>query len=236
MSWRLAESLEKLRAEVNAAAPDRSKRSDGTIGDTAHAASASDHNPNPAGVVCALDLTHDPESGADMYQIAAHLVRQKHPALKYVIFGRKIASRSRGWEWRYYGGSNPHTSHMHVSVGRGGDGQSTGPYDDTSPWGISSTGGDIMSFLGYGKGDTGSHIRDFQKFLSDCGYPPAHSFAKGEWDGIYGSGVAAAVLECRIDNGSEVDPNGSGGDKVNYWANNQLRRAHAKAMIKRFAK
>jgi len=42
MSWRLARSLEPLRNEVNAAAPNRSKASDGTIGDTAHSSRASD--------------------------------------------------------------------------------------------------------------------------------------------------------------------------------------------------
>lgn len=36
---------------------------------------------------------------------------------------------------RNYTGSDPHTSHIHVSVGVGSDGQSTQPYDDrTPPW------------------------------------------------------------------------------------------------------
>lgn len=139
MGWRLAESLKVLRAECNAAAPDRSKRADGTIGDSAHAASRSDHNPNQAGVVCALDVTHDPDSGADCHAWAEKVRTSGHPALKYVIFAGRIASRSKGGEWRPYTGSNPHRSHMHVSVGEGPDGRSTGPYDDAGGWGVTAT-------------------------------------------------------------------------------------------------
>jgi hypothetical protein len=139
MSWRLARSLEQLRNEVNAAAPRRSKRSDGSIGDAAHARTASDHNPNAAGVVCAVDLTHDPSAGADMHRIAEQIRKSGHPALKYIIWNRRIWSKARASEgWRYYGGSNPHSSHMHVSVGVGSDGRSTGPYDNTASWGVSS--------------------------------------------------------------------------------------------------
>lgn len=132
MAWRVARSLEVLRAEINAIAPNRSTASDGSIGDTAHQASWSDHNPNSAGVVCARDFTHDPGDGADMNKIAAAIVAANPPALKYVIWNRRIWQGS----WQPYYGSNPHTAHMHVSVGDGPDGRSTGPYDDTSPWGL----------------------------------------------------------------------------------------------------
>ena len=45
MTWRLARSLETLRAQINRIAPNRSKVSDGTIGDAKHASRSSDHNP-----------------------------------------------------------------------------------------------------------------------------------------------------------------------------------------------
>ena len=53
-SWRLARSLDTLRAQVNKAHPKRDKASDGTIGDSRHAATVSEHNPHPAAVVRAL--------------------------------------------------------------------------------------------------------------------------------------------------------------------------------------
>jgi peptidoglycan hydrolase-like protein with peptidoglycan-binding domain len=136
--WRLAGSLIQLRTEVNAVAPNRSKASDGAIGNAAHAASRSDHNPQQDGVVCALDVTHDPANGADCHAWAERVRTSGQPCLKYVIFAGRIASVTRGLEWRAYTGSNPHTSHMHVSVGRGGDGRSTEPYDDETSWGIAA--------------------------------------------------------------------------------------------------
>jgi hypothetical protein len=134
MAWRLARSLQVLGDEVRKLRPGTTVWD---IGDEAHQLSASDHNPNAADVVCATDTLGN--AGLDLGWYAEQ-VRQAglsgHPAPKYVIYNRRIASRSQGWTWRSYFGSNPHTGHVHVSVGSGPDGQSTGPYDDTSPWGL----------------------------------------------------------------------------------------------------
>lgn len=131
MAWRLARSLERLRNEADQAAPERSKASDGTIGDAAHTARTSDHNPDSYGIVAALDLTHDPEMGADMHVWADMVQRSGHPALKYIIWNRRITSRAVDGltRWRDYNGTNPHTSHMHVSVERP-------HYDDYRPWNL----------------------------------------------------------------------------------------------------
>lgn len=136
MGWRLANSLNRLRDQVNAAYPNRSKASDGTIGDAAHAAGASDHNPNGAGVVCAMDITNSPQTGFDVHALADRLRVNRHPDLKYIISNRRIAGAWTGWAWAPYNGSNPHTQHAHFSVGRGNDGQSTPPYDDTNDWAL----------------------------------------------------------------------------------------------------
>lgn len=145
MAWRLAKSLTTLRSQVNAACPNRSKVSDGTIGDTSHAARASDHNPNSNGVVCALDLTHDPKNGFDAHRLAEILIVHRHPNLRYVISNRRIASPSSSWKWVNYSGSNPHTSHVHISVGEPNvsDGKSKSNYDSTQEWVIK--GDDSMS-------------------------------------------------------------------------------------------
>lgn len=136
MGWTLAKSLDNLRNEVNAKFPKRSRISDGTIGDAAHARVPSDHNPNAQGVVTALDLTHDPANGFDAHAVADELLAKRHPALKYLISNRRIAGDWTNWQWRVYSGSNAHTRHIHVSVGVGDDGKSTGDYDNTSPWGV----------------------------------------------------------------------------------------------------
>lgn len=117
--WRVAGSLLRLRDQLNAAHPNRSKASDGTIGDAAHAASVSDHNPDAAGVVRALDVTHDPKHGLDAGELAEQLRRSRDPRIKYVISERRIFAGFQGpqpWVWRPYTGSDPHTSHVHVSV------------------------------------------------------------------------------------------------------------------------
>lgn len=144
MAWRLARSLIKLGDEVNAAAPHRSKSSDGTIGDQAHASRCSRHNPNNAGVVCARDLTHDPAGGFDAHaqaeiQVGMARAGWTNPDFDYVISNARVAGRSTGWTWRAYKGSNPHTKHVHFAVGSGSDCEPGPSYDTSTSWGISST-------------------------------------------------------------------------------------------------
>jgi hypothetical protein len=63
---RLAKSLETLRDEVDAIAPNRNTSNDGWISDEAHSARSSDHNPDVAGVIHALDITKDTAHGVDV--------------------------------------------------------------------------------------------------------------------------------------------------------------------------
>lgn len=120
-TWRLSKSLERLRQQVNAAAPGRSKASDGTKGDDAHAARKSDHNPDAKGVVRALDITHDPKNGVDSEKLAEALRLSRDPRISYIISNRKIASSQAvhgeaAWAWRLYSGANAHNKHCHISV------------------------------------------------------------------------------------------------------------------------
>lgn len=144
MTWRLAKALggradEGLLGEINAAAPTRSKASDGGIGDPRHAARTSDHNPcTCCRVVCARDFTHDPAGGFDSYAFAdwlrGRVMSGAEPRVRYVISNGKIfsgagQSHAAGF-WRPYTGSNTHAHHVHVSVRHGAD-----TYDDVRPWG-----------------------------------------------------------------------------------------------------
>jgi len=124
VSWYLAPSLVQLRAEVNTRWPNRPKGSDGTVGNAAHAARQSDHNPNVRGSVDAFDITYP---GVDPKIIISAV--SKHPSANYVIFNRKIYSRSSNWKAEPYAGVSPHTEHLHVSIM-----QSVKAENDTTPW------------------------------------------------------------------------------------------------------
>lgn len=139
--WRVARSLDVLLDEVNATAPLRSKVSDGSIGDAAHATRDSDHNPwveyGGYGIVRARDITHDPANGLDCQWLAevltALIATGVHPACRsgaYVIWRSRIYSFDRRHEgWRPYSGSNPHDKHLHISVATDPAG-----FDSTASW------------------------------------------------------------------------------------------------------
>lgn len=86
----------------------------GIWGDAAHQARKSDHNTGDA-----IDLgIPDIQRGTS---IADELVKNAaQNGAKYVIFNNQIWNPQQGWH--PYGGSNPHTGHVHVSFFReGGD-------------------------------------------------------------------------------------------------------------------
>jgi hypothetical protein len=118
MAWRVARSLEVLRDQLNTLAPNRSKASDGSIGDENHQNRTSDHNPwyppPNGGIVTARDFTHDPAGGLDCNWLANTLVAHRDARIKYIIWARRIWNPTAGW--RAYSGANPHTNHLHLSV------------------------------------------------------------------------------------------------------------------------
>ena len=139
MSWRVATALETLRDEVDAAAPQRSKASDGYVADAAHQKRKSDHRPCSChAVVCAADWTHSPERGFDSDLFAEWLrlqvIARREPRVSYVISDGKIFSGEGqahpAGKWRPYSGRNAHIHHVHVSVRHG-----AAFYDDPAPWG-----------------------------------------------------------------------------------------------------
>lgn len=109
--------------------PDRRRTSDGTCPSEAHHAAnpASDHEPNAAGVSCAVDLSHDPP--CDCATIADAIREARDPRIEYVIFNGRIFSSypylgTPAWTWRKASG---HYHHMHISLNEG-------HLDDDSPW------------------------------------------------------------------------------------------------------
>lgn len=127
--WHLAPSLAALFAEVNARWPNRDHASDGSIGNAAHQATVSDHNPDwsAGGVVRAIDVDKD---GIDVQQLLDATVRDQRVA--YVIWNKRIASATDDgapWDWEPYNGTNDHTHHIHISIKHTHQAET-----DTSPW------------------------------------------------------------------------------------------------------
>lgn len=115
-----------LRDQINECYPDRDKRSDGWVGDSRHAATKSDHNPDgKTRVVRAIDIDSDLSGPKNL---AAYLADQLRTAaragdarISYIIYNKKIASPILNWRWRSYRGIDPHTSHIHISFTPKGD-------------------------------------------------------------------------------------------------------------------
>jgi len=137
MTWVLTPAMRRLRAEVDAIAPQRDRSSDGSIGDQAHASGASGHNPDETGraeytdsdrvnEVRAIDLDGDLRTpGLTMEDIVQQLVRRCRTGaerrLAYIIYRRRIWGDGAGWREQPYYGANPHDQHAHVSGRPAGD-------------------------------------------------------------------------------------------------------------------
>lgn len=115
-----------LRDQLNQRFPKRDKRSDGWIGDRAHQARKSDHNPDKNGWVHAIDIDENMGSGegrkgATAEEFANQLIQYAREGkdggrLKYVVYENRIASgthKNQYWVWRK--GNWGHTQHIHVS-------------------------------------------------------------------------------------------------------------------------
>lgn len=108
--WYLAPSLSILQAELNVRWP-RRKKPDGTIGDRAHQNRTSSHNPNKRGSVNGIDISNE---GIDVPYVVRAAI--KHPSTWYVISKGYIYSRTYNFAKRRYTGSNPHNTHIHISI------------------------------------------------------------------------------------------------------------------------
>ena len=143
-SVRLAPGANRLRQQIDQRWPNRDRRSDGWIGDRAHAARVSDHNPDPrTGIVHAIDI--DENLGAGRWRngrqariLADELLDYAASGLpgsnrvKYVVYENRIGSgtyRSKWWTWRP--GNWGHTAHIHVSFTAAAD-------TDDRPWPLPS--------------------------------------------------------------------------------------------------
>lgn len=193
----LSKSLETLRSQVNEFAPQRSKASDGWIGDAAHASRKSDHNPDEDGSVDAIDITHDPKGGVDCAKLLTALINSKDRRISYMIFNGKIVSGHAGtkpWVRRNYTGKNKHTQHLHISV-------LDKNQDDTTRWQIDSAFEGVVPLKDIYDGNVHNEVMVVQERLDALGYPEV-----GAFDGRWGNRTRAAVLAFRADNGLPLVP------------------------------
>lgn len=226
-SWHLAPALSRLRDEVNAKWPNRSKASDGTIGDAAHSSRTSDHNPNSRRSVNAIDIT---AKGIDTDTLIA--AAKRHPSVRYIIFNRRIMNRDIGnFRSRPYNGSNPHTQHVHISLY-----QSPAAERRTQSWGLgkpsaskppkpATSSGKAPKFplpaghwygpesanpknhSGYYKKDQAG-IRKYQQQMRDRGWSGI-----GKVDGIFGDKTYKVTKQFQAEKGLTVD----GGVGIDTW-------------------
>ncbi len=131
--WQVVPSLTRLLIQVDAAYPAR-HGADGTAAGAGHLLKSpkSDHNPDINGDVRAGDIGEVVEN--DGFTVAEAVRLSSDPRIKYVIHERRIFSsynhpNGAPFTWRSYSGSNPHSSHVHVSVYRINQ-------NDTTPWDI----------------------------------------------------------------------------------------------------
>lgn len=219
-SWVLVPCLISLRDEFNQAGPNRSKASDGSIGDTAHSQSSSDHNPDETGAtpyedsdrlneVHAIDVTSKgPWPAGFDFDAEVNAIRLRHQRgeddrLQNIIRNGKIASRSWGWGWRKYSGSNPHDHHAHFSAR-----YSTAQENDTSPWGV--VGGASAG----GEDDDMTTKAEFISWLKDGDVREALAVAVLNTDGVVTAPDGAA-------------PNADGSPNTHWAAGSYIKSLYA---------
>jgi len=118
-----------FRAQVDARFPNRDRRSDGWIGDSAHSARKSDHNPDSKGRVHAIDIDENfgsgqARNGAQAQQMCKELLAYQRSGLpgsnriKNAVYENRVASgtyKSKLKFWRWRKGNYGHEGHVHLS-------------------------------------------------------------------------------------------------------------------------
>jgi len=221
-----------LRDQVNKRWPSRDKASDGWIGDAAHAAregwgtngKGSYHNPDPNGIVHAIDLDEDffgkgkgqAEAKKFAEELATYCRQGKDGGrIAHIVYEDQVASGTAN-NWHFRGSGYGHTHHIHISFTNKAD-------RDGSPFKlpIFETGDkpkppapkpeQAPAYPGRSKlqfKQKNADVRDLQKQLVKKGFEiPAGA------TGYYGDQTVSAVKKFyksigKIKDGKSVDPQG----------------------------
>lgn len=182
----LAPSLARFRTSINTRWPGRDHSSDGWIGDQAHQARTSDHNPDKSsGVVRALDIDRD---GLHIPTLIAAAIW--HPATRYVIYWKRIYHVDQLMKPRQYLGENQHKGHVHTSIehSKTAEVSKAGWNPVASQW----------TWPTIQPGAQGTAVSQLQAYLN------GHGYVLG-LDGDYGPGTLAAVKGFQTRSGLRPD-------------------------------
>lgn len=135
----LNNALTAWRTAINQRFPDRSTSSDGGYADGNHSGS-SQHQPDGDGTVDAFDMDVNllrsgaPTGSDDEKRLIEALKKDFERAGRahLWIHAREIAQHDKGWSENYYGGSSPHTEHLHWEARQDRE-------DDGSAWPMPNT-------------------------------------------------------------------------------------------------
>ena len=128
---RLCDGGITLRDQVNIRWPSRDKDSDGWIGDASHASregwgtngQGSYHNPDPQGIVHAIDLDEDFLGGGKGQGVAKEFAEQlatycregkDSGRIAHIVYEDQVASGTEN-NWHFRGSGYDHFHHIHIS-------------------------------------------------------------------------------------------------------------------------
>ncbi len=132
MAWTAVPNLVEGRDQANKRFPLRRKSAEGMVGDLAHQASSSSHNPDLTGKpeyrdgdakdevrAWDFDAVLNSADGVTMEDVVQMLVKRLRAGdlwhIRYIIYNKRIWHRRDGFVTRQYTGSDPHTSHAHIN-------------------------------------------------------------------------------------------------------------------------
>ena len=171
----LTVALTALFDAFDIAFPTRDTTTDGWIGNAAHQAEVSGHNPDDTpGVraeysdadtkpeVRAIDVDADLRTTGYRMQDAIDAIlatERDRRRLAYIIYAETIWSAKSNWQPNHYGGSDPHTTHAHFS--------GTPDYDeDGAAWSVAKMGAGTMAL-------TDDDVRKIWSFFLGASGPKA---------------------------------------------------------------
>lgn len=205
MAWRECKSLLQLKDQVNVTWPARDRSSDGTIGDQSHSQRKSDHNPNAAGVVTAMDIDRElvPDGSVTVAALVAKLQASRDARIKYLIWNAQITVPGDITKWKPYHGANAHKHHCHISV-------SSNPalYDDDSAWDLSGEAAESPEPPTL----PNTSVRDLKLGNKGDAVCKLQAALKVTVDGNFGKHTRSAVINFQRDH--KLDPDGIVGAKT----------------------